>query len=164
MDKQEFLDRLQQALLGEVPQRVIQENLSYYHGYIQDEVGKGRAERQVLEELGDPRLIARTIIDSENSAGGRPNPDMGPGREAETVFTTYGPEEGRGYEGSQTFHSFDVTGRKLKIFGLVALAVLVLVLMLVFWVIGGILALIGPLLPAIFLVWLVLWFMRVFRR
>lgn len=63
MNKQEFLDRLRTALTGEVSQPLISENVRYYDDYIMTEVRKGRSEDEVLIELGDPRLIAHTIID-----------------------------------------------------------------------------------------------------
>ena len=36
--------------------------LEYYSSYIDDEVRKGKTEEEVLEALGDPRLIAKTIV------------------------------------------------------------------------------------------------------
>ena len=69
MSRQEFLDGLRTALNGEVAPSVIRDNLSYYEGYISDEMKKGRREEDVLDGLGDPRLIARTIIDT--SGGGQ---------------------------------------------------------------------------------------------
>ena len=61
MTKNEFLSILRDSLAGNVPSDVINENISYYRDYIEN---NDKAESQVLEELGDPRLIARTIIDS----------------------------------------------------------------------------------------------------
>lgn len=63
MTKHEFLRRLEEALVNEVEPSVIRENLKYYEGYIGEEVKKGRTEEEVLEELGDPWAIARTISD-----------------------------------------------------------------------------------------------------
>ncbi|MCI9486693.1 MAG: DUF1700 domain-containing protein [Lachnospiraceae bacterium] len=68
MTQREFLDTLKRALNGQVPPHVVTENLSYYDNYIYEEIRKGRLERDVLEELGDPRLLARTIIDAEESS------------------------------------------------------------------------------------------------
>lgn len=68
MNKQEFLEQMRTALSGEVSPAVIQENMSYYDSYISEEMRKGRSEQEVMDELGDPRLIARTIIDT--SGGG----------------------------------------------------------------------------------------------
>jgi len=62
MVKQEFLDSLRLALSGKVPGNIVTENLQYYNDYINTEIRKGRSEEEVLESLGDPRLIARTIV------------------------------------------------------------------------------------------------------
>ena len=61
MTKNEFLSILRDSLAGNVPSDVINENIGYYKDYIEN---NDKTESQVLEELGDPRLIARTIIDS----------------------------------------------------------------------------------------------------
>ena len=71
MTKIEFLDTLRKALNGQVPPEIISENLTYYESYISDEMRRGRTETEVLEELGDPRLIARTIIDAAGGSGRR---------------------------------------------------------------------------------------------
>ncbi len=62
MTKQEFMEKLRIALTGKVPGNVVTENLQYYEDYINTEIRKGKSEAEVLESLGDPRLIARTII------------------------------------------------------------------------------------------------------
>lgn len=67
MSKREFLSKLEEALIYEVPQRAVTENLRYYSSYIDSEMIKGRSEEEVLDELGDPRLIARTIIEAAKS-------------------------------------------------------------------------------------------------
>ena len=68
MDKKEFLEKLAMALAGQVSGRVIEENIAYYDQYISDEVRRGKPVSQVLEELGDPRLIARSIIEANGAA------------------------------------------------------------------------------------------------
>ena len=67
MTRQEFLEKLRAALNGRIPAASVNENVNYYEDYIITEVRKGRTEEDVLKELGDPRLIAKTII----TAGGR---------------------------------------------------------------------------------------------
>ena len=69
MRKTEFLQELREALDGEVSASVIQSNISYYDQYISQEAAKGRSEEEVIEEIGSPRLIAKTIIDSSEGAG-----------------------------------------------------------------------------------------------
>lgn len=65
MKKTEFLKNLERSLDGQVPQELVVENLRYYNDYIRQEAKKGRREEDVLDELGDPRLIARSITDAE---------------------------------------------------------------------------------------------------
>ena len=67
MRKTEFLQELREALDGEVSASVIQSNISYYDQYISQEAEKGRREEEVIEVIGSPRLIAKTIIDSSKA-------------------------------------------------------------------------------------------------
>lgn len=78
MTKQEFMDKLRLALNGKVPGNVVTENLQYYEDYINTEIRKGKSEEVVLASLGDPRLIARTIIAANTKAD---TADMGGYRE-----------------------------------------------------------------------------------
>ena len=64
MSRQDFLQPLREALLGEVPGNVIEENIRYYYDYISTEVRKGSAENEVIASIGDPRLIAKTIMEA----------------------------------------------------------------------------------------------------
>lgn len=66
MSKKEFLAILQETLAGQIPEDEIANQLDYYKSYIND----SDSEKQVLEELGDPRLIARTIITSYEASKG----------------------------------------------------------------------------------------------
>lgn len=64
MTREEFLTELRLALQGNIPQAKVNENLRYYENYIIEESRKGRTEEQVICDLGNPRLIAKTIIDT----------------------------------------------------------------------------------------------------
>ncbi len=66
MNKREFLDTLRQALQGEVSPDITEQNIRYYDDYISSHSIHG--EDAVLEELGNPRLIAKTIIESDKMA------------------------------------------------------------------------------------------------
>lgn len=67
MDKRKFLEGLKEALQGEMNAADINNQLLYYERYIDDEIKKGRTEENILEELGSPRLIARTIIETQGN-------------------------------------------------------------------------------------------------
>ena len=69
MTKKEFLDRLAEALKGQMPPAEAEENLRYYREYMAGEMARGKTEEQVLDELGDPRLIARSILSAAGSRG-----------------------------------------------------------------------------------------------
>ena len=68
MNKQEFIDRLRAALNGKIPASLVEENIDYYNDYINVEIRKGKSEKDVMDSLGDPRLIARTIIQTHGNA------------------------------------------------------------------------------------------------
>lgn len=62
MRKSEFLEKLRLALNGRIPYEQVEDNLNYYEDYINTQIRLGHSEEQVMQELGDPRLIAKTII------------------------------------------------------------------------------------------------------
>lgn len=143
MRKAEFLAELQEALQGEVSAAVIQENLDYYNQYISQEAAAGRSEEEIIGEIGGPRLIARTIIDSSEAAGDMP--------EAETSSGSYGSGYGGQKADSPKFHYMNLNKWYWK---LLLFAVVVLVMLTIFTVLGGIFAILirfaGPL--------IVIWF------
>lgn len=69
MTKQEFLQELRLALQGQLSQAAINENIRYYDNYIMEEMRKGSSEEAVTSRLGNPRLIAKTLIDTTDSFG-----------------------------------------------------------------------------------------------
>ena len=62
MDKKEFLSIMREALSGEVNRDIIEQNIQYYDHYISSQ---NASEMKVIQALGDPRLIARTIIETD---------------------------------------------------------------------------------------------------
>lgn len=69
MDRVEFIRQLRIALSGSVNHIIIEDNVRYYEDYIDMEIRKGKPEEKVLQELGSPRLIAKTIIETNKTAG-----------------------------------------------------------------------------------------------
>lgn len=64
MNRREFLKKLKEALENDLSGSVVQENINYYDQYISDEVKNGKSEEEVIAMLGDPWMIARTVIDA----------------------------------------------------------------------------------------------------
>ena len=125
MTRKEFLDLLESSLTGQVPPSVVASNLQYYRDYIAGEVAKGRSEESVLEELGDPRLIARTIISAAGAAGGRGFEEAG---------RTNGRPEQKAYRGQNGRSSHGSSWKWILILLVVMLLVLSLVTRVIFLV------------------------------
>jgi len=69
MNRAEFIDKLQRALAGGLNSGQVAENVRYYQEYINSELSKGKSESEVLAQLGDPRLLAKSIIEANKRAG-----------------------------------------------------------------------------------------------
>ena len=67
MTKQEFLEGLRRHLSGSMEYRQVNEHLRYYTEYIDSQIRQGKSEEQVMQELGDPRLIAKTLTGMEGT-------------------------------------------------------------------------------------------------
>ncbi|MGL5434635.1 MAG: DUF1700 domain-containing protein [Lachnospiraceae bacterium] len=150
MIKGEFLQGLQDALSGEVPPAVVQENLRYYDDYIRTQSRNGRSETEVLEELGSPRLIARTIIEATPGAG---EGGYEPYRTSEPHRTenTYNQNQ------NSNIHYYNLNKWYWKVLGIILTAAIIL---LVVSVVAGLLSLVIPMLPVIGLVILIMYFIR----
>ena len=61
MTKREFINILNDELKNSLDNDNLKKQLDYYDDYISTEVQNGKKEAEVLSELGDPRLIAKTI-------------------------------------------------------------------------------------------------------
>lgn len=68
--KESFIKELSDALSGSVPSDKYYEVIHYYEGYFSDEAKKGKSEEQICASLGSPRLIAKSIIESQADAAG----------------------------------------------------------------------------------------------
>lgn len=65
MTKQEFLEGLSSALSVSGSEQLINDNRVFYDEYISSEIARGRTEAEVIGELGEPRLIANSILQAE---------------------------------------------------------------------------------------------------
>ena len=73
MTKQEFTDALRSRLSEELDAAEVNSQVRYYEGYLDGEIARGKTEEEAVGVLGDPFLIAKTIIESprEESFFGR---------------------------------------------------------------------------------------------
>ena len=87
MNKVEFIDMLRRHIADVGDPAFINDTVIYYQDYIDTAIRKGRSEEDVLSELGDPRLIAKSIVASRDEA-------YGSGQDA----GSYGQASAGGYE------------------------------------------------------------------
>ena len=150
MNKQDFINVLRATLNGRVSAQVLADNVTYYEDYINTQIRMGRTEKEVLESLGDPRLIARTIIDTQ----GRTNQGAGAAGGKEKQSTAYREAV---YQQKHKEHSF---GSEHKIPGVL---VLILVFVFIFLLLGLVLSVVSFFAPFL-LVMLLVWFLiKLFR-
>ena len=157
MDKQEFVDRLRMALNGRVSPGLVMDNVNYYEDYINTEIRKGRTEEEVLESLGDPRLIARTIIQTNGGDGYR-NTVYGNGEYREAA----GSNLHRSYteDGNDGSHRNKVADVLVKLPAWVWVILGILVVVLIFSAVFSVLSFLAPVLVPIVVV---LFLVKLFR-
>lgn len=85
MRKQEFLHALGDKLKEGMTSAQILSQVRYYEGYIDGEIAKGKTEEEAVEDLGDPILIARNILES-------------PREDDDSVFGTFVQDQEDAYE------------------------------------------------------------------
>ena len=135
MTKRQFMEELRSSLEGMVSQAVIQENLSYYENYMNEQIRNGKKEQDVLEELGSPRLIAKSIIDAK-------------GEEDDYVETEYYEDEQD--EGTQedmfggNTHIFTMSSTKFKLGCLLSVIIFVFIMYLLFHIVNAVMIVLGP--------------------
>ena len=66
MEKMEFLNVLRIHIQGVDDIAFVNDTMNYYENYIETEIRKGKSEEAVINKLGDPRLIAKSILASRS--------------------------------------------------------------------------------------------------
>lgn len=69
MYRTEFLGILKSQLSGQMQEGKVAAHLRYYEDYIQSKVRSGINEEEAIKALGDPRLIAKTLLDTDIDNG-----------------------------------------------------------------------------------------------
>ena len=150
MTKQEFLEELQAALQGELSQSRINEHLRYYDNYIAGEAAKGRSEHQVTEELGSPRLIAKTLIDTAGRSEGAY------GREAYSADTDPQKQPEKGLHADYSEKGLELRYGKFKLNSWYGKLLLLVIVIAIIVVVAKVVAFLLPIVVPVLLVLLVL--------
>lgn len=138
MNKQEFLNKLRAALNGRVPTNVVTENVNYYEDYINTQIRMGRTEEEVLQALGDPRLLAKTIIETNGRSTGY--------REGNGGFAEDYRENGYQDPGQNRY------GKVHRVPGWLWVIIVVLVIVVIMGVVLSVISFLAPFLLAILVV------------
>lgn len=148
MTRAEFLSQLRDSLQGNVSERIVQDNVNYYNQYITDEIRNGKREEEILQMLGDPWALAKTVIDAND------------GTDTETVYESSGQsyqsaqnEERSDYNSGMHILGIDTWWKKL----LLILAI-VMVVVLIVSIVSGIVSFLAPVLVPLLIVWIVIRF------
>lgn len=136
MTKNEFLKELREALEGQVPVNEIEDSVLYYRDYFSRQEAAGRTEQEILEELGSPRLIAKSIIETK-------------GGEQIYYEDTY-EEQVNEEEGSPRVFVFDSFLTKIG-----CLAAVIIVIMLIGSIFVVALRFVGPVILILLLIYLI---------
>lgn len=156
MTKYEFLNRLQEALEGEVTQGIINENINYYSNYIDGEMSKGKSEAEILQQLGEPRLIAKTIIETDSLS--QNNRTYTYSNESEETSDEEPNRKGfnAGYNGQ---NGWDIRFGNLKLNTWYGKMILIILIVIIICIVGQIaIAILPIILPIIIIFWLLSFF------
>lgn len=166
MTKQEFLKTLQSSLTGKISDRQVAEHLNYYEEYISSEIRSGKPEAEVMDSLGDPRLIARSIL---AAGGGEEQTGANAGGRAEGYYSGgangryqsgAGGQYGGGTNGYYGGADEPPTGRTFRISAWGWMLIVVLGLMLIFSLVFSVIRILFPIL---FPIMMVIFFIKLFR-
>ena len=156
MSKTEFLDILYNQLSGQMPEGSVAAHVQYYRNYIEDEQQKGRTETDILNDLGDPRLIVRTLLDTEVGAG---NPQNGSTysaiyNEADSDYNEYdSSDSARGHVKKHSF-KLDLSTWYGKVAVILIAAVVLLLLVTI----------LGILIPVVIVAGVIMYIVSQFRK
>lgn len=142
MTKYEFLQNLQRELSGKISVSAVQDQINYYSQYIDGEVSAGKSEQEVVSELGDPWIIAKTIL------GASDNEEFAKTNTSYEAKRTSGKEK-KNQEQNARIHvfGFDSWWKKLLlILGIIG------IVMVVVGVIGGIISILAPIIIPVFVI------------
>lgn len=156
MNKQEFIDGLRTALNGSVSPGLVQENVNYYEDYINTEVRKGKSEGEVLQSLGDPRLIARTIVET-NKIEDKSETQQSSSYQGSGYYSSY---RSSGYQEQR--YSYNTTENK-KHFKLPWWAWMIIVILIVGVVLSAVFSVLTFLAPVILPIIVVVFLVKLFR-
>lgn len=170
MNRVEFIEKLQRALAGGLNSNQVMEHVHYYREYIDTEMRKGRSEADVLAALGDPRLLAKSIIEANKRAGAGEGTNRTYDEEMAGTGNAYqrgaysGGAYNETYGNGRTYEAYEEPDDKVRSFRIPGWLILLIVTVAVILVIGVAFSLISLFAPIIIPVLIVILLVWVFKR
>lgn len=143
MSKQEFLDGLRRSLTGGLEPQEVNEHIRYYSEYIEAQIRMGQTEEEVMASLGEPRLIAKTLLGMET---------------VETVTEEYIEDDTGNGSGERFFY---VKGRTIRVPGWLFT---ILICLFCFCILTVIFALMTKMMPFFFMLMMGIFIYRMIRN
>ncbi len=144
MRKEEFLEKLRARLSQTMSVQEVTAQIRYYENYIQEQMQNGRSEEEVLAELGDPLLIAKTLMDVQETREG-----YGSGPET-TIYDEQGEQEAD--DAQKELHRMEI---KTRGGCLLAAIIFVVIMAMILWAAGTVLIHLLPVLIPVMVILLV---------
>ena len=147
MRKEEFLEKLRARLSQTMSQQEVAAQIRYYENYIQEQMQNGRSEEEVLAELGDPLLIAKTLMDVQETQEEYSRPET-------NIYEERGGQESG--DAQRELHRMEIKARGGC---LLAAVIFVVVVAMILWAAGTVLIHLLPILiPAMVVLLVVAYF------
>ena len=134
---EDFFRELEDALRGEVSEYEYRDSITYYRDYFREQMALGKSEAEIMNQLGSPRLIARSIIDTH-------------GIEEENTQKDYYDSQNDNYRGDANQPSPQRNNTIMRKLGGILTIILILLL------VGGLLRVILPLILIMIPVFLII--------
>ena len=144
MRKEEFLEKLRARLSQTMSVQEVTAQIRYYENYIQGQMQNGRSEEEVLAELGDPLLIAKTLMDVQETREGY---SSGP---ETTIYDEQGEQEAD--DAQKELHRMEI---KTRGGCLLAAIIFVVIMAMILWAAGTVLIHLLPVLIPVMVILLV---------
>lgn len=123
---EEFLNKLRISLNGKVSANIVEDTISYYRNYINDALNDGKTIDEVLNDLGDPSLIARSVVTANKASRGE---DITSG--SYTAYDNYAKDNSETVAENSEKKDSTIVGVLEKIRNILKIIIIALVLVLI---------------------------------
>lgn len=152
------MEKLQRALAGGLNSSQVTENVRYYQEYIDTEIRKGRSESEILTALGDPRLLAKSIIEANKRASKSGGTNQNYDEEIADDGVGQGYYRSYNHQRNEDRNPYEDTmnGKVFRMPGWLLLLIITVVVLLIIGVAFSLISVLGPILIPMLIVMLII--------